>query len=143
VVQGLPVPRLERLSLAGYAVLKTILFPRHRWLTQTLALERARALADGVERLAERYGARFVPSPLEWYGLDPIHVSPFRWARAWKTILFAPEGEGRPPQAPPPGTPSALRLFLLRPDAQRLFGRELRQAQPSLRLPGGGTVSLF
>lgn len=142
VVLGLPMQRLERLSPAGYALMRAILFPAHGWLTLEVARERARALAHGVERLAALHGATFVPAPVEWYGLDPIHVSPRHWARAWKAILFAPDG-GAPAGPPPPKTPSAPRLFLLKPEVQRLFGREQRQPQPALRLPGGGSVSLY
>jgi hypothetical protein len=142
VVAGLPIPRLERLSRVGYALLRAVLFPAHRWLTLEIARERARVLAAGVEQLAARHGATFVAAPLDWYGLDPIHVSPRSWARAWKTILFAPDG-GPPAPASAPEGPSALRLFRLRPEVQWVLGREQRTPQPSLVLPGGGSVSLY
>lgn len=142
VVLGLPLPRLERVTAPGYALLRAIVFPFHPRLALDVALGRARWVAQGLEALAARHGATYVPAPLEWYGVDPIHVSPRQWGRAWKAILFAPEG-GAPGGPPPRGTPSAARLFLLRPQVQRLFGRESRRAQPALPLPGGGSVSLY
>jgi hypothetical protein len=142
VVTGLPMDRIERLSRSGYATLRAIFFPVHRWLPFREALERARAVAAGVEELAARHGAVFVEQRGEWYGLDPIHVRPSLWASAWRAILFA--GEEPPPVlGDSPGTPSAGRLYLARPERQRLFGREQRREQPALRLPGGGTVSLY
>ena len=142
VLLGLPIPRLERVSAAGYALLHAIVFQRHQRLPLALARERAQAVASGLERLAAGHGATFVPAPLEWYGFDPIHVSPRHWARAWKAVLFAPEGAA-PAGPPPAGSPAAFRLFFARPEVQRLFGRERRRPQPALRLPAGGGVSLY
>jgi len=142
VVAGLPMERLERMSWPGYATMRTVFFPIHRWLPLREALARARALAAGVEDLAARHGATYVAQQGEWYGLDPIHVRPARWASAWRAILFAGH-------APPPalgdaaGSPSAVRLYLARPERQRLLGRAQQRAQPALMLPGGGSVSLY
>jgi hypothetical protein len=142
VLTGLPLPRLERLSRAGYVALLSIVYPRHRWLPFAVALERARVVDAGVRALAERHAATFVPSPLDWYGLDPIHVRPRRWRAAWSAILFAPDATTPVAEPAPPRGPSALRVYTLRPQRQWLFGRERCTAQPALTLPGGA-VSLY
>ncbi|HET8644502.1 MAG TPA: hypothetical protein VFO85_03370 [Vicinamibacteria bacterium] len=143
VVAGLPLPRLELLSRPGYAALRTIVYPLHRWLPLAEARARARTLSAGLEALAAAGGATFVPAPLHWYGLDPIHVRPGRWREAFRAILFAPDAAAAGPAAEPEGTPSLPRVVLARPQRQWLFGRELHHAQPALRLPGGSSLSLF
>jgi hypothetical protein len=143
VIAGLPVERLERLSRAGYALVRSILFPFHRWHSLADALDRVREVTHGLARLAERHGATFVPLRPEWYGLDPIHIRPGAWGSAWPALLHAPEGGQAPAVAEVPGTPSWLRLYLLRPERQWLLGREQRRAQPALTLDDGGSVSLF
>lgn len=141
VVTGIPLQRLERLTPAGYALVRAAFYSRHRWLPLAHALDQARALAEGLQRLAERHGATFVPLPGEWYGIDPIHMRPSQWQRAWRAILAA--GAPSEPAAPDGRLPSALRLYALRPERQWLFGRERRTAQPALLLPSGGSVSLY
>lgn len=143
IVTGLPLPRLERLSKAGYAALLSIVYPLHRRLPLAVALERARAVDAGLSELARRHGATLVPSALEWYGLDPIHVRPGRWRTAWSAILFAPDA-GVPVTAPARSRgPSAVRLYTLPPERRWLFGRERRRSQPALTLGDGTTVSLY
>jgi hypothetical protein len=142
-ITGLPLERLARLSPAGYAALKAVLFPFHPWLPLPEALRRARVVAEGVRRLAERRGACFVPLRPEWYGLDPIHMSPRRWEQGWGAIMAAACGEAPAAAAVAGAGPSALRLFALRPERQWVFGRKQTRAQPALALPGGGSVSLY
>jgi hypothetical protein len=107
-----------------------------------VSLDRARVVDAGLRDLAHRYGATRVASPLEWYGLDPIHVRPRQWRAAWSAILFAPDAavpiERRSGQGP-----SALRLYTLPPQRQWLFGRERLREQPVLALPDGSSVALY
>jgi len=145
VMTGLPLERLERLSAPGYTLLRSALFPFHRWLSLREARERARALHEGLERLAAERAAVFVRARPEWYGLDPIHVRPREWGRAWRAILNAPDAHApdAPPHRPAAGTPSWLRCVALPPERQWLFGGEWLRPQPALWLPDGGSVSLF
>lgn len=144
VVTGLPLERLVRFSRAGYVLLRLALFPFHRWLSFDEALARAHALAEGVERLAERHGAAFVPARGEWYGLDPVHMRLGAWGQAWRSIVTAGAGgeatTTRPLQV---ASPSAVRLYLARPERRWLFGIEQRRDQPALPLPAGGSVSFY
>ena len=143
VVAGLPVERLQRLSRAGYTVVRSVFFPFHRWNSLAEALDRVRAVTAGLRALAERQGATFVPLRPEWYGLDPIHIRPGAWGEAWRALLYAPEDGRAPAGTEPTGTPSAARLYALRPQRQWLFGREQGRSQPALTLPDGGSLSLF
>ncbi len=144
VVAGLPLDRLERLSTVGYAAVRAVFFPFHRWRSLGEALARAGEVAEGLQRLAGQHGATFVALRPEWYGIDPIHMRPREWRRAWRTLLFAPDGGAAPFAFPEPaGTPSALRLYSVRPERQWLFGREHRHPQPALALPNGGSVSSY
>jgi len=144
VIAGLPVERLERLSPLGYRVVRSVFFPFHRWHSLAEALASVRTAEEGLRRLAAQHGATFVPLRPEWYGIDPIHMRPGQWDRGWRAILFAPEGAVAPPSAAEPAaTPSAPRLYLLRPERRWIFGREQREPQPALLLPNGGSVSLY
>jgi hypothetical protein len=118
-------------------------YPLHRRLPLHAALDRARFVDSGLRGLARRHAATFVPSALEWYGLDPIHVRPGRWRTAWSAILFAPDAGAPVTPRAPRGGPSAARLYTLPPERQWLFGRERRRSQPALTLADGGTVSLY
>jgi hypothetical protein len=144
VMTGLPLQRLQRLSAPGYALMRTVLFPFHGWLPLTEALDRARALDEGLQRLAAERGAVFVRPRPEWYGLDPIHVRPGAWGRAWRAILTAPEADAPEPSTATAGkVPSWLRCVTAPPQRQWLFGREHVRSQPVLTLAGGGDVSLY
>jgi hypothetical protein len=143
VLAGLPLPRLERLSKAGYHALLSIVYPLHRRLPLRVALERARVVDAELGQLARRHGAILVAPPLEWYGLDPIHVRPGRWRTAWSAILFAPDAGVPVTRRARRRGPAAVRLYTLPPQRQWLFSREFRRSQPALTLPDGGTISLY
>jgi hypothetical protein len=96
------------------------------------------ALEQGLGDLARTHGARYVALKPEWYGLDPIHIRPWRCRRAWAEIL----GEGAIP-GPRVGIARAIATYRLFPERQWMFGREMRRAQPCSRLATGSTVSLY
>jgi hypothetical protein len=138
-VAGLPMDRLQRLTRPGYVLLRLALFPFHRWLGFREGLARARQVQEGLEQLAARHGARFVPARPEWYGADPVH---FRWrARdaAWSALLGVEPAGG----AAPADGPGALRLWTAAPERQWWLGHERGHPQPVLDLPSRGTLSLF
>lgn len=142
IVTGLPLARVERLGPLGYAALKTIIFPRHRWLPRREALARARDVNAGLRGVAAEAGARFFEPRDEWYGLDPIHLRLGAWRRAWSCIL-AGRAEGLGEAGRPLGPLTAARLAAAPPALQWLFGSERRRAQPALTIPGGMTVSMY
>jgi len=142
VVTGLPLARAERLTAAGYAALRTLIFPRYRWLPRSEALARARDVNAGLRGVAEQAGAHFFEPRDDWYGLDPIHLRLGTWSAAWSCILAGRE-EGLGERGRPLGPLTAARLAAAPPARQWLFGRERRRAQPALTIRGGTTVSLY
>jgi len=142
VVTGLPLARAERLSTAGYALLRTVVFPRHRWMPRAEALERAHDLNASLRGLAAESGATFFAPDDAWYGLDPIHIQVGAWGRAWASILAGRMAE-RAEAGRPLGALTAVRLAAARPERQWLFGREQSQAQPVVTLRGGTSLSLY
>jgi hypothetical protein len=142
VVSGLPLARVERLTGPGYAALRTLVFPRYRWLPRAEALARAREVDEGLRGLAAEAGATFFEPPAAWYGLDPIHLRLGTWGRAWSCLLAGHEA-GLHGKGGALGALTALRLAAAPPARQWLFGRERKRAQPALTIPGGTTVSLY
>jgi hypothetical protein len=138
VVTGLPLVSIERLSHAKVRFFRTLLVPRCR-LAPTAILDTARRVEDGLARIASERGLRFVALPGAWYGLDPVHIRPGLWRAAWRTILLGEE-------APVAGSASwaeTLRLQVLSPERQRLFGIERVVPQRGVALPAGGRVWLY
>jgi hypothetical protein len=128
VVTRLPVARVQRLSAWRYHATRASFFPRHRPIPWSDMLARVRDLDERVTAAAESHGAAVVTPPLEWYGVDPIHI---RWSRrtsAWSDILSHwPGFERRGPRC------SSLPLLGRLPQECRLFGRERRTEQPVFR----------
>ena len=95
-------------------------------------------IAEGLEDLAARHGARFVGLRPGWYGFDPVHFRPGRWGAAWREILGVDSTTGATPSLA-----ETLRLHALRPERQRLFGIERVNPQKGARLTAGGQVWLY
>lgn len=140
VITDLPLDRLRRLSHGEFLAFRTLFVPHCR-LPLERVLEDAQAVSDGLAALAERRGLRLVRLRPEWYGIDPIHIRPWLWSRAWREILLA-EGE-RDRDGPPVAWREALRLYLLPPERQRLLGFERAAPQRGRPLPHGGLVWLY
>jgi len=134
VVTGLPVDRIRRLSPSAYLFFRTLFVPRCR-LTQAETLAASERVDDQLRDIAARRGARFVTMRLEWYGLDPVHIRPRQWRRAWGEIVSGEEAGGGGGW-----TWEGLRLFLMKPERRWWLGVEQRGAQPGLRLRSGPTV---
>lgn len=136
VVVGLPLASLARVGPVRFHVARALLFPTRR-------IERARIgddMRDLDERLAEiarAHGARFVPAPAEWFGVDPIHIRLRARADAAR-LMFEELGPRRTAAA------HALELGALgriKPAAWTWFGRAARWPQPSAFLADGTRVS--
>ncbi|HET7218887.1 MAG TPA: hypothetical protein VFJ02_12615 [Vicinamibacterales bacterium] len=138
VLAGLPKVGVDDISHAKFLFFRSVLFPRCR-LSFAEVSDAAAAIEQGLERIAAARRLRFVRLKPEWYGVDPIHIRPRHWHHAWQEIVCgtttpgarrAPWGEG-------------MRLYLMRPERQRLFGVTQVTAQTGARLPGGGKVWLY
>ncbi len=123
-----PVSRLQRLSNWRYLATRTVFFPTSR-VSWPDMLARVRALDEGLRGLGRRDGVRLVEPPLEWYGVDPIHIRCTLRRMAWDRIFshwpeFPRHAERRALPAAPGETPSSDRPD--RPGFLRLRAHRLR-----------------
>jgi hypothetical protein len=138
VITGLPRVGAKDISSAKFFLFRSVLFPRCRLTFEEVA-ESARVVNDGLAALARERGARFVPLRSEWYGVDPIHIRPSRWQRAWREILC-----GEPiPDRDRMSFVEGWRLYAMRPEHQRVFGVEFGRPQRGVVLRAGARVWLF
>lgn len=135
VLTDLPMARARRLSRAGFRAFTAVVAPSCR-LSLDQVLERAERVNAGLAALAAERGARLFELEPSWYGLDPIHIRPVMWRTAWSRILGV-ECAGERSAA------ESLRLYLMRPACQWLFGVERVTPQAGTVLPGGGRVWLY
>lgn len=142
VVTLLPIENLERLSQVRFQILRRIFFPSSRIGLDEVG-QRARALNEGVRRLAEARGFQVVGPRAAWYGIDPIHIRSRHMTSAWREILTA---EGPSLAAIEPVRTSLARAAYLHsrtPFHRYFLGFEQHRPQPSACLPGGTTIALY
>jgi hypothetical protein len=135
---GLPRVGVDDISSARFVFFRSIFFPRCR-LSFTEVAQTAERVRDGVAALAAARGLRFVQLKPEWYGVDPIHFRPSKWREAWQEIVC---GDSRP-MLGRLSRSEALRLYLMRPQHQRVFGFEYGADQRGVSLPAGGRIWLY
>jgi hypothetical protein len=138
VLTSLPPPVLG-ISRLRFEVFRKLFFPA-RHLTYPALGASLTALEQGLRALAAAHGAAHVELRPEWYGLDPIHIRPLRCRDAWRHVLRA---AAEAPDCPRVGFVRAMETYRLFPERQWLFGREMRRAQPCVRLATGSTVALY
>ena len=140
VVLGPPLASLARLTPAGYALAKGILFPFHA-LSRDDALRGIAELDAGLASTCARRGLPYIGPPGRWYGLDPIHVRRGcreEWAQGLVAALQgadAPRG-GLAADAPRRSLADWARLRTLRPRHEVLCGIE-RHGDGRARLSSG------
>lgn len=143
VLTDLPLARARRLSRLGFLAFRSVVVPQCR-LSLAEVLDTAERVNEGLEAIAAARGVRFFRLKPEWYGADPIHIRPSLWQSAWREILQSGASNGGPVM---PMTEAsrreALRLYLMRPERQWLFGREQFTPQHGIHLAPGGRVWLY
>jgi hypothetical protein len=138
VVTDLPLVSVRGLSRAKFLACRSMLFPSCR-LSLAEVLDRAERVNTGLAGLAVSHGIRFFRLNPAWYGFDPIHIRPSCWRPAWQEILGAPfpaRDDGR-------SWLEGLRLYLMPPERQWLFGVEQFTPQNGVALTSGGRVWLY
>lgn len=138
VLTGLPLAAVYRLSRIKFLVFRSMLVPSCR-LTLAQVVENAERVNEGLLRLSQMYGAKFVHLHPAWYGFDPIHVRPSCWRTAWQEIL----GESVPGSREVPSMVESVRLYLMRPERRSIFGIEQVTPQSGVALRPGGQVWLY
>lgn len=138
VLTGLPLAAVYRLSRIKFLVFRSMLVPSCR-LTLAQVIENAERVNEGLLRLSQMYGAKFVHLHPAWYGFDPIHVRPSCWRTAWQEIL----GESVPGSREVRSMVESVRLYLMRPERRSIFGIEQVTPQSGVALRPGGHVWLY
>lgn len=138
VLTGLPLAAVYRLSRIKFLVFRSMLVPSCR-LTLAQVIENAERVNEGLLRLSQMYGAKFVHLHPAWYGFDPIHVRPSCWRTAWQEIL----GESVPGSREVRSMVESVRLYLMRPERRSVFGIEQVTPQSGVALRPGGQVWLY
>jgi len=134
-VSGLPTESVSRLSPASFSFLRRLLFPTHS-IDREEAISRMGAAEKGLERMADRHHLRFIPTELNWYRLDPIHIRPSKRRQAWQRLLYREELS----------EPDLLERFAylgLRPQRWWSWGQECTARQPIIDLKSGFRLSLW
>lgn len=141
----LPLPRLERLTPLQFQTFATLLYPGRR-ASWAETLDRARGLDAGLSELARSRGLPVVAPPLDWYGLDPIHVRRDRQGESWSEVLRA-WGLAARAAAGPARNAGGRREWRLRglpfSSETRLFGLPCPWPQPALRGRDGSRAFLL
>ena len=138
VLTGLPLAAVYRLSRIKFLVFRSMLVPSCR-LTLAQVIENAERVNEGLLRLSQMYGAKFVHLHPAWYGFDPIHVRPSCWRTAWQEIL----GESVPGSREVRSMVESVWLYLMRPERRSIFGIEQVTPQSGVALRPGGQVWLY
>lgn len=134
----LPLDNIHRLGPLKFLAFRTIFFPLCR-LSFADVIARAVEVNSGMARLAAAYGARMVHLKPAWYGIDPIHIRPSLWRRAWREILGAGSAAANERGA----VAEDLRLWFMRPERRSILGMEQYTPQAGMRLPSGGRIWLY
>jgi hypothetical protein len=137
VVTDLPLASIRRLSPTKFLLFRSILVPACR-LSLSQVLETAERVNAGLAELSTGHGAKLFRLNPDWYGFDPIHIRPSLWQAAWQEILGS---QCTPPM--PLSRMEGMRLSLMPPERQWLFGRERFTPQAGTALPLGARVRLY
>jgi hypothetical protein len=138
VLTDLPLAGIRRLSRARFLMFRSLLVPSCR-LSFEQIVETAESVDAGLREVSTATGARLFHLNPSWYGFDPVHIRPSLWQRAWQEILGGPSvarREGR-------RRTEALRLYVMRPERQWLFGIEQVTPQSGIALRSGARVWLY
>jgi hypothetical protein len=138
VLTDLPVASIRRLSQPKFLLFRSILVPSCR-LSLAQALESAEQVNAGLAELSAAQGVKFFRLNPGWYGFDPIHIRRSQWRSAWQDIFGS--GPGR--SGNDGSALEGLRLYLMPPERQWLFGIERFSPQSGVALPSGGRVWLY
>jgi hypothetical protein len=129
---NLPLVNIGKLSRRGFIFYRAILLPSCRLSFEKIC-ERAVSLANGLQVLANQAGVALITPRIEWYGLDPIHIRPSQWERAWQEILSGKNKSLDQNRRPRVDALQWFRLYCARPQRQRIWGIERIRSQPVFR----------
>ena len=137
-----PMESLETLTPWRFGLARSLFFPG-RGMSLTTAMDRLRALYEGLQPLGGRDGVTLVEPEGRWYGLDPIHPRRRFLVRAWQQAIGPWGAGGATPRKPDPSAVRWLRLRTATPQKWWLAGRRMGRSQPCSRLPDGTGLWFF
>ena len=135
VLTGLPLASIRRVSPFKFKVFCALLAPSCT-LTLPEVSARAEAVHAGLAAIAASRRVRFFELEPSWYGVDPIHIRRRHWRGAWQAILGTDARLGR-------FSAEGLRLYLMRPEREQLFGVERETPQTGRLSTRGARVWLY
>jgi hypothetical protein len=129
VLTGLPIARMHALVEWHYRAIIGLLFPTCEVPFETLK-RNATLVDEGLVDLAERSRAVRIAPPIEWYGLDPIHVMRSYRLAAWRRVLSGWPSIDLGPELGPQPAFSPLWWLHQRPAERWFLGRHQVCRQP-------------
>jgi hypothetical protein len=142
VMTHLPLRNVETLSPRRFEFFRRLLFPGKPMELSSI-IARARKLDWMLREISSRQDVTTVEPEVEWYGLDPIHVSLRHWKPVWKKIFFSWEPASERPLFIRRSLTRWVRWHTLAQEERTLFGRPRGRAQPIAKVLGDVTLSLY
>lgn len=135
----LPMASLRSLSDRRYRFFRRVLFPRCG-LSLSEAMDVGDAVNEKLETLATEKDVAVIAPPIEWYGIDPIHIRKRCRPAAWERLLnTAHQDLGT--ASPVPRSESSQHGELP-PDAASEFSNQLPGFRNSAQPNAGGTLTV-
>jgi hypothetical protein len=142
VLNNIPLPSIQALSPARYALMRRILFPRSR-MSHGELMRRADALSGALETLAAERNTPIFTGENAWYGFDPIHPRR-KWAgEIWQRMFAAAAPNSHPVVMRRPPRREARTLRRLQSRAWYELSRGGGATVVSARLADGSSLALF
>jgi hypothetical protein len=140
-ITRLPMAGIAEVGPVRYRALRTFFVPGCRLSLADLKEAATRLDAD-LQTIAGDFGAHIIEQPAHWYGFDTLHVRRRHLDDLW---LMACEAWGIPVVQSPvtPSVAAWARIGTKAAEVRSLAGLMRFTRQPVLRLPSGGTLSLY
>jgi len=140
-ITRLPMAGIAEVGPVRYRALRTFFVPGCRLSLADLKEAATRLDAD-LQTIAGDFGAHIIEQPAHWYGFDTLHVRRRHLDDLW---LMACEAWGIPVVQSPvtPSVAAWARVGTKAAEVRSLAGLMRFTRQPVLRLPSGGTLSLY
>ena len=140
-ITRLPMAGIAAVGAVRYRALRTFFVPGCR-LSLAGLKEAATRLDADLQAIAGDFGAQIIEQPAHWYGFDTLHVRRRHLDDLW---LAACEAWGFPLVESPVRSSVATwaRVGTKAAEVRSLAGVMRFARQPAMRMPSGGTLSLY
>lgn len=142
VLNNVPIASLRTVGALRFWTMRTLLFPRCG-LSRRELLDRAEALSEALEKVAQEREIPAFSGEIAWYGFDPIHPRRARAGEIWTRMLGAYATSNEQFAWAAPSRDDARRLRRLHADSWAHSQASNDGAPPRARLADGTTLELF